>query len=131
MVFWSREVKVDEEAAFQFTMIAPTAITLSSIPFSRITFNFSESVPPIVVDHEPSDTDEEVKVVKLGHVSSPSSSRTAVKANLLWLPGSTTVFTGTVSSSEPSELKVGYYCGVISEDILIWKFSDQVCNSHH
>ncbi|KAF8911521.1 Gryzun, putative trafficking through golgi-domain-containing protein [Gymnopilus junonius] len=106
VIFWSHEVKVDEEAPFQFTLSAPSNTILSSIPFSRITFNFSGGVPPIAVDHEPSDMGGEVKVVRLGHISSSGSTQPTVKANLRWQPGTTTVFSGTLSSSEPSELKI-------------------------
>ncbi|KDR75635.1 hypothetical protein GALMADRAFT_268205 [Galerina marginata CBS 339.88] len=106
VVFWSSEVKVGEQAAFQLTLTAPSSITISSIPFSKITFLFSEGIPPVTVEHEPSDSADAVKVVDLGHVTSSETGQPTIKGNLCWQPGSTVVFTGSMSSENPSVLKV-------------------------
>jgi len=105
-VFWSPEVKVGEQAAFQITLTAPSSITISSIPFSHATIHFSDDVSPIVVEHENLEVEDEVGIVKLGNIDPSVSDREAVRGNLRWQPGGSIVFTGTMSSEVPTVLKV-------------------------
>ncbi|KAF9560978.1 hypothetical protein CPC08DRAFT_817945 [Agrocybe pediades] len=106
IVFWSPEVKVDEQAAFQLTLTTPSSITISSIPFSRATIHFSDDLTPVVVEHEPSESKDDVEIVKLGYVDPSVSERQSVKGNLRWQPGGSVVFMGAMSSEFPSILKV-------------------------
>ncbi|KAF8161338.1 Gryzun, putative trafficking through golgi-domain-containing protein [Crassisporium funariophilum] len=99
VVFWSPEVKVGERAAFQLIMTAPSTVSLASIPFSRLAIHFADKTSPLVVDHAASESESTVRRVDLGHATfSDTEEPPVVIADLRWLPGSTMVFTGTISS---------------------------------
>ncbi|KAF9486045.1 hypothetical protein BDN70DRAFT_870556 [Pholiota conissans] len=108
VVFWSPEVKVDEQAAFQVTLTAPSNITISSLPFTRVAIHFASREAPLVIEHEQSDEEVVgVRVVKLGYVvQSDDGAEPVYKANLRWQLGSTLVFVGSISSKVPSVLRV-------------------------
>lgn len=52
MVFWLPEVKVDESAAFQLSLTAPTNVDISELPVNSLTIHFSGSINPVVIKHE-------------------------------------------------------------------------------
>ncbi|KAF8963658.1 Gryzun, putative trafficking through golgi-domain-containing protein [Flammula alnicola] len=106
VVFWSPEVKVGEHAAFQLSLMAPSSITIASVPFSRLAIHFAHHESPIIVEHEPSEIESTVSVVNLGHIKHSDSNQPVFKANLRWQRGSVIVFTGSMSSEVPAVLKV-------------------------
>lgn len=108
MIFWSPEVKVGEQAAFQLTLTAPSSIGISSIPFSRIALHFSEGAPPVIVEHNPSDEQDSIQTVNIGHIALSESNRPAIKADLRWSKGSSIIFMGSLSSEAPTVFKVGF-----------------------
>ena len=96
---------MDEPAAFQLTMTAPTFISIALVPFSRLTLHLSDDSPPIVIHHAPSDVQLPIQRVDIGHATGRDPLN--VIANLRWQPEGTIVFTGSVSSEVPLVLKVG------------------------
>ncbi|PPQ93844.1 hypothetical protein CVT25_013553 [Psilocybe cyanescens] len=106
VIFWSPEVKVGEQAAFQLTLTAPSSIGISSIPFSRIALHFSEGAPPVIVEHNPSDEQDSVQTVNIGHITLSESNRPAIKADLRWSKGSSIIFMGSLSSEAPTVFKI-------------------------
>lgn len=105
VVFWSPEVKVGEQGAFQMSLTAPKSNTISSIPFTQLTLHFSEDFSPITLEHEASDAESTVQKVDLGLITTNESEDT-IKANLRWRPGQTIVFAGLMKSEVPTVLKV-------------------------
>lgn len=116
VIFWSSEVKVSEQAAFQLRLTAPSSVTIGSIPFSSIAIHFSNHSSPIIVEHEPSDSENNVRVVDLGHISQLDNDQSNVKADLRWQPGATTVFKGSMSTELPSVLKINSFVLTIEEN---------------
>lgn len=109
VVFWTSEVKVNEPAAFQLSLTAPTNISIASLPVSSLEIQFSQDVPSIVVRHVESENDEPRSVTKvdLGHIArSTTEEAREVDADLRWRVGATLVFAGTMSSEIPTSLKV-------------------------
>lgn len=112
-VFWASEVKVNEAAAFQLSLTAPTNVTISSLPITSLAVYFSDDIFPVVVRHSQSDSGSHgrVRKVDLGHVSTHSAgkepeSKGDIQAHLRWQPGATIIFSGTMSADIPTVLKV-------------------------
>lgn len=117
--FWEQQIYVRETAIFQLSISSSPEISLSSLTFSSLAIHFSDdSIPPLIVQHSPS-SHASVQKVDLGDVSAflnrPSElegdgeaeAETKVfHSNLCWEAGSMIVFTGTMSSEVPIELKV-------------------------
>lgn len=106
VAFWSSEVKVGEQAAFQLRLTAPSSVTIASMPFASIAIHFSNQTSPIIVEHESSDSESNVRVVDLGHISQSDNDQPSVKADLRWQTGATIIFKGSMSTELPSVLKV-------------------------
>lgn len=107
VVFWSPEVKVDEQAAFQITLTSPSIVNIGSIPFSRLAIYFAKQESPIIIEHEPSEGESTVMVINLGHIThGEDDEQPVVKGNLRWKVGAVIIFAGSISSSVPSVLKV-------------------------
>ena len=110
VIFWSPEVKVDERAAYQITLTAPSRIYISSLPFTSIAIYIREDAVPIIVQHvdiEPSDnTAQEVRLGHLDYNAMPEDSP-IVEANLRWRRGGSIVLTGSLSSAQPTTISVG------------------------
>jgi len=107
VTFWSSEVKVGEQAAFQLKLTAPSSVTIASVPFASIAIHFSNHTSPVIVEHEPSDSESNVRAVDLGHIAQLDNVKPNVKADLRWQPGATIIFKGSMSTELPSVLKVG------------------------
>ncbi|KAF5317621.1 hypothetical protein D9758_018225 [Tetrapyrgos nigripes] len=101
VVFWSPEVKINEPAAFQLTLTAPSNTKIDSLPFKSLEIQFSEGVEPITFTHvnDDSATKLSVRRIDLGDVA--TREQRTVEANLRWSEGSSVVFTGMISSSIP------------------------------
>lgn len=99
-------MKVDEEAAFQLTLTAPTALSIDEIPFSRLAIYFAHQENPVLVQHVHSDEQNVTKVVDLGHLVHGQVEQPTINANLRWNIGAAMVFKGTISSTAPTTLKV-------------------------
>lgn len=107
VTFWSPEIKVDEEVAFQLSLAAPLNVDLSSLPVSSLTIHFTEDIVPVIVRHVGSGSAAQtVSLVDLGHVSAHEGKTTDAQAHLRWKPGAKIVFAGTMSSDIPTSLKV-------------------------
>jgi hypothetical protein len=76
------------------------------MPFASIAIHFSNHTSPIIVEHESSDSESNVRVVDLGHISQLDDDQPSVKANLRWQTGATIIFKGSMSTELPSVLKV-------------------------
>lgn len=124
MIFWTPEIKVEEQVAFQLALTAPSSVSIASIPFSRVAIFFGEGTSPIYVEHEPSDK-KEVHVVRLGHVIPTTDTRPVIKANLRWHKGDSIIFAGSLSSEVPKVLKVGYLF-VVNKSTYLLRMLSQV-----
>jgi len=111
-VFWKSEAEVNERVAFQFSLTAPSNVSLSSLPFVSLSLYFSHNPEPLVVWHCPSApavVRGGVLRVELGDVPAESQDNTPVpevQANLRWEQGSKIIFTGCLASDVPTTLKV-------------------------
>ena len=107
VVFWSSEVKVGEEVAFQISVTAPSNIDLSALPMSSLAIQFTNDIPPVLVQHIASNSDVTtgIRRVDLGHISDDNEVE-HVTADLRWAPGSKIIFAGTTSSESPMTMKV-------------------------
>ena len=108
VVFWSSEVKVGEEVAFQISVTAPSNIDLSALPMSSLAIQFTNDIPPVLVQHMASNSDVTtgIRRVDLGHISDDNEEVEHVTADLRWAPGSKIIFAGTMSSESPMTMKV-------------------------
>ncbi|KAF7321602.1 hypothetical protein MKEN_00681300 [Mycena kentingensis (nom. inval.)] len=98
VVFWAKEVKVRDPAAFQICLTAPTMTSIFSLPVSSIDIHVSELFPVISVLHDTSaESKELIRRIDLGTIMS-SKSAGPLKGNLRWHPGTTLVLTGMLSS---------------------------------
>lgn len=108
VVFWAPEVKVNEPAAFQLSLVAPTDITITSLPFISLAVYFSDNDYPFVIQHSPdAEGSSLIQKIDLGHVSSLEDDSREMEACLRWQPGGSIIITGTMSSDVPTLLKVG------------------------
>uniref|UniRef100_A0A8H7Y8D4 Trafficking protein particle complex subunit 11 domain-containing protein n=1 Tax=Psilocybe cubensis TaxID=181762 RepID=A0A8H7Y8D4_PSICU len=98
VIFWSPEVKVGEQVAFQVTLTAPSTIGISSIPFSWVALHFGDDVSPVIVEHQSSEKKDDVQVVQIGQVIISENERPTVKADLRWSKAGSIIFTGSISS---------------------------------
>ncbi|KII95624.1 hypothetical protein PLICRDRAFT_662357 [Plicaturopsis crispa FD-325 SS-3] len=120
VIFWSPEVKVNEEAAFQLSIAAPTDTVISSLPITSLSITFSDDAPPIIVKHAASETSaSSVQYVSLGRVSErqheEGSELPTFQANLRWQPGGRIILAGTMSSDAPRLLEVSKLLFTLSE----------------
>ena len=108
VIFWSSEVKVGEEVAFQISVAAPSNIDLSALPISSLAIQFMNDIPPVLVQHMASNSDATtgIRRVDLGHISDDNEEFEHVTADLRWAPGSKIIFAGTMSSESPMTMKV-------------------------
>lgn len=112
VIFWSPELKVGEETAFQITLFAPRSVTISSLPFSRIAIHFSNRNAPVIIEHQLAEEQEEggrsdsLTVVELGHLSEDDDTPGVWKGNLRWGLGASMVLIGSMTSNVPTMLKV-------------------------
>ncbi|KAG2016097.1 glutathione transferase omega-1 [Coprinopsis cinerea AmutBmut pab1-1] len=107
VAFWDTEVHVSQPAAFQLSLSAPPRVVVSSLPITSMEVHFLGLNEPLVVRHDDS---EEVVTrptrVDLGNIKVGDETPSEVSGHLRWGPGSTVVFTGTVSAERPSRLTV-------------------------
>lgn len=113
LVFWTPEVRVSEEAAFQLSLAAPTNIDLSAFPVASVIITFSDGYYPVVLRHSPSVDDEavdkDVRLVKIGKVLEDEDEDEVpeeIEADLRWRPGEKRVVSGSISSTAPRPLTV-------------------------
>jgi len=112
LVFWSPEVKINEPAAFQLTLAAPSNASVSSLPFQSLQIQFSEGNEPIIVQHAGNGEDiskDLVRRIDLGAISTEGEEHKPIEANLRWAQGSSLLFTGTLSSSTPRAVTVSVF----------------------
>ncbi|PPQ63022.1 hypothetical protein CVT24_005968 [Panaeolus cyanescens] len=131
-VFWSQEVEIDDQAAFQLSLTSPRLVTISSIPFSKLTVKFSDTAACVVVNHDPTAPIESkgVRRVDLGPITGPedeeedesdedeseASTPHEVKANLRWEAGETIIFTGSIHAKSIGTLKIESVVATIEEN---------------
>ncbi|KAK2463095.1 hypothetical protein APHAL10511_004750 [Amanita phalloides] len=120
VVFWDSEIEIGKPAPFQIFLVAPTAVTLSSIPFSSLEVYFSGDEWPILITHVgPKDGNapkEPVLAVDLGDISHNGAMSVGREANLRWEPGNSLIFFGTIRSEVPSILKIEKLILTITRD---------------
>jgi hypothetical protein len=107
VVFWSPEVQVGEQSAFQISLTAPPDVTISSLPFTELTVFLGGGVKPVLIKHVPSDHVGRVRKVGIGHIDpQDEDNRPEAEACLRWEPGDVVVFAGTILSPVPCSFKV-------------------------
>lgn len=112
VVFWTPEVKVEEIAAFQLSVTAPSDIDLSSLPVSSLTIHFASEFSPLVVQNVASGStlDALIKQADLGHIEAHEEQTRSIEADLRWQAGTKIVFSGSISSNVPTTVKVPLFC---------------------
>ncbi|KAF7428799.1 hypothetical protein PC9H_008031 [Pleurotus ostreatus] len=116
MVFWLPEVKVDESAAFQLSLSAPSNVDISELPISSLTIHFSGSINPVVIKHdggaEEGTLSGNIARIDIGTIanqeldSSSETDETVVSGHLRWGKGSTLTIAGSILSSAPGTYHV-------------------------
>ncbi|EMD33144.1 hypothetical protein CERSUDRAFT_118207 [Gelatoporia subvermispora B] len=115
VVFWKPDVNVGETIPFQILLTAPSGVSMSAIPFTTLSVEFSADVPPLVIQHSAEHSDEvlpQVRTIDLGHIAIPSSDSEEeeepriIGGVLRWAPGSTVVLSGTLLSDTPTTVSV-------------------------
>ncbi|KAI6029321.1 Gryzun, putative trafficking through golgi-domain-containing protein [Pisolithus microcarpus] len=108
VIFWKSEVYVGEEAAFQFTLIAPTNNDISKLPVESITITFSSDYKPITLRHCTSESSGPIRMVPVGMVqpADAAGQPLEVAANLRWQASDRVIVSGTVLSDTPVTLSV-------------------------
>ena len=107
LVFWKEQVQVEEPAAFQLHLQAPSHSVMSSLPFSSLEIYFSQKATPLIVSHTSSETELPlVSRVDLGAIEAEAEELSSVLANLRWQPGGTMVITGALTSKTPGKFSV-------------------------
>ncbi|KAI0090763.1 Gryzun, putative trafficking through golgi-domain-containing protein [Irpex rosettiformis] len=109
VIFWSPEVKVDERAAYQITLAVPSHVHISSLPFTSAAVYITEDAAPIIVRHaDAKSSGDHVQEIRLGHsdYDALSEEHPVVEANLRWPPGSSIIFTGSLSSARPTTISI-------------------------
>ena len=120
IVFWEPEVDVGVLAPFQILLSSLPHVSLSSIPFTSLAVHFHGDGPSVIVKHSQADPDAEVPSVQrfdLGEITvspAPTEPR-EIEGVLQWGPGSTIVFTGSVSSDLPMHVSVAKLVLTIKE----------------
>ncbi|OCH86086.1 hypothetical protein OBBRIDRAFT_890731 [Obba rivulosa] len=115
IVFWKPDVNVGEAAPFQISLTAPSGVSMSALPFTTLTVEFSADIPPIVVQHSLGDNGQalsQVRKIDLGLISisaSPQKDKLearVVEGVLRWGPGHTVVLAGALLSDTPRTLSI-------------------------
>ncbi|KAG9221235.1 hypothetical protein CCMSSC00406_0008930 [Pleurotus cornucopiae] len=116
MVFWLPEVKVDESAAFQLSLTAPSNVDISELPISSLTIHFSGSINPVVIKHdggaEKGTLAGNIARIDIGTItnqeldSSSETDETVLSGHLRWGKGSTLTIAGSILSSAPGSYHV-------------------------
>ncbi|KDQ13969.1 hypothetical protein BOTBODRAFT_110665 [Botryobasidium botryosum FD-172 SS1] len=110
VVFWQREVLVDDYASFQLTLSTPDGCSLSDIPFSSVHIHFSDGRTPVRVVHRAEEgkvAEGDLERIELGDVPLVNDeTESSPQANLRWGPKSAKVFAGTLSSPVPCDLRI-------------------------
>ncbi|KAI0669705.1 Gryzun, putative trafficking through golgi-domain-containing protein [Trametes maxima] len=112
VVFWDSETNVRDQAPFQILLSSQPNVSLSSIPFTSLAeVHFSVDVPPVIIKHAQQDPDEEITVVQrldLGQiqVTPGATDPTEFEMSLRWGPRTTVVFSGSVLSATPMQLRL-------------------------
>jgi hypothetical protein len=108
VVFWQPEARVGDDAPFQIFLNAPSNEAISALPVDSITITFSAHYAPIIVRHNPAESLEPVRLVRLGQIQPTASEDKAieVEAHLRWKPDDKVILIGTVASDAPGPLSV-------------------------
>lgn len=120
VVFWKPEVEVGELVPFQISLTAPTAVVLSSVPFSSLEIYLSEGEHPITL--RPSVWDDAnypsptIQALDVGDVTDYREKSIEFDTNLCWEPGNVLIVHGWIKSDVPSQLKVESLVFTIMQD---------------
>ncbi|KAF8841726.1 hypothetical protein BDN67DRAFT_927820 [Paxillus ammoniavirescens] len=108
VVFWQPEARVGDDAPFQIFLNAPSNEAISALPVDSVTITFSTHYAHIIVRHNPAESLEPVRLVRLGQIQPTASEDKAIEvsAHLRWKPDDKVVLSGTVASNTPGLLSV-------------------------
>ncbi|KAG5731761.1 UPF0636 like protein [Termitomyces sp. T112] len=108
VVFWSPEAKVGESEAFQLSLVAPKAISISSLPISSLSIHFSHTTSPLIVRHRHSKDSKpsSFSFIDVGHIPSSTERLEEITATLCWERGGCFIFSGSISSQFPTSIKI-------------------------
>ncbi|KAG6866197.1 hypothetical protein C0991_007222 [Blastosporella zonata] len=108
VVFWAPEVTIGQPGAFQLSLVAPKGISISSLPISSISIQFSHQQSPLIVRHRRSEdcAPSSFSFVNLGHIPSSSEELEDITADLRWEIGGCFILSGSVSSDSPTSIRV-------------------------
>ncbi|KAI6095077.1 Foie gras liver health family 1-domain-containing protein [Pisolithus sp. B1] len=117
VIFWKSEVYVGEEAAFQFTLIAPTNNDISNLPVESVTITFADDYQPITLRHCTSESSGPIRVICVGKVQPTDAAGRPleVAANLRWRASDRMIVSGTVLSDTPITLSVSSFVVTLKE----------------
>lgn len=141
LVFWTPEVRVNEEAGFQLSLATPTNMDLSALPIDTVTITFSDGYYPVVLRHlPPTDSqvaDRVVQLVKIGQVVPEDADEDEdeepeeICADLRWGPGERLVVSGSISSEAPGMLTVMSITVVLAQNGWTIEMPHEPCVSHN
>ncbi|KAL5512612.1 hypothetical protein ACEPAG_3265 [Sanghuangporus baumii] len=130
VIFWTPEIKLGEQVAFQISFNVSPNVVLSGLPIRSLRLYTSDGRPLIKMCHnnERSEESETISCIDVGHLALPLSSEKIVESALTFPSGRTIVLIGTLSSEVPQEIKFSKAELCISEGA--WKIEVPFVLSH-
>ncbi|KAI6046343.1 Gryzun, putative trafficking through golgi-domain-containing protein [Pisolithus marmoratus] len=131
LIFWKSEVCVGEEAAFQFTLIAPSNNDISDLPVESITIMFSDDYKPITLRHCASESSGPIRMICVGkvHPADAAGRPLEVASNLRWRTSDRVIVSGTVLSAAPVALSVSSLVVTLKESGWTIEINHDVCTT--
>jgi hypothetical protein len=104
IIFYEEHTSVGGKTPFQLRIMTPPSASLHLLPITSLKIHFSDERQPVTVNRVAANEDS--PSISLGDIGNPESEVTQKDGNLKFIPGTTQVLYGTVSSATAMELKV-------------------------
>jgi hypothetical protein len=104
VTFYEEYTSVGGKTPFQLRITTPPSASLHLLPISSLKIYFSDERQPVTVNHVTASEDS--PSISLGDIGNSESEVIQRNRNLEFIPGTTQVLYGTVSSATAIELKV-------------------------
>lgn len=107
VIFYEEHTSVGGKTPFQLRITTPPSASLHILSIKSLRIHFSDNRQPATVNHVA--VAEDSPSISLGDIGDAESEVTQKEGNLSFIPGTTQVLFGTISSASATELKVTYY----------------------
>ncbi|KAL5532043.1 hypothetical protein ACEPAF_5607 [Sanghuangporus sanghuang] len=128
--FWTPEIKLGEQVAFQISFNVSPNVVLSGLPIRSLRLYTSDGRPLVKIcrNNERGQESKTISCIAVGHLALPLASEKIVESALTFSSGKTIILTGTLSSEVPQEIKFSKAELCISEGA--WKIEVPFVLSH-